>query len=88
MIPAIAISKPDDELLSSLIVKLFMDRQISVSDEIISYMVINMQRSFSYAHKLVEEIDNISLSYKRAVSIPIVKEAIESLKTNRQGELF
>ena len=88
MIPAIAISKPDDELLSSLIMKLFMDRQIVVSDEVINYMVINMQRSFSYAHKLVEEIDNISLSYKRAVSVPIVKEAIEALKINRQGELF
>ena len=88
MIPAIAISKPDDELLSSLIMKLFMDRQIAVSDEVINYMVINMQRSFSYAHKLVEEIDNISLSYKRAISVPIVKEAIEALKINRQGELF
>ena len=88
MIPAIAISKPDDELLSSLIMKLFMDRQIVVSDEVINYMVINMQRSFSYAHKLVEEIDNISLSYKRAISVPIVKEAIEALKINRQCELF
>lgn len=88
MIPAIGISEPDDELLSALIIKLFMDRQITVSREIINYILVNMHRSFSYAHKLVEEIDNISLSYKRAVSIPIIKEALNNLSHNRQGELF
>lgn len=88
MIPAIGISEPDDELLSALIIKLFMDRQITISREIINYILVNMHRSFSYAHKLVEEIDNVSLSYKRAVSIPIVKEAISNLSQHRQGELF
>ena len=88
MLPAIAINEPDDELLSSLIIKLFNDRQILVSPEVVNYILINMQRSFDYAHKLVAEIDNISLSYKRAVSIPIVKEAIQSLAQKRQRELF
>ena len=88
MLPSIAISEPDDELLSSLIIKLFTDRQILVSPEVVSYILVNMQRSFDYAHKLVAEIDNISLSYKRAVSIPIVKEAIQSLAQKRQRELF
>ena len=80
MIPAIGINEPDDELLSALIIKLFMDRQITVSREIINYILVNMQRSFSYAHKLVEEIDNVSLSY--------VKEAINSLNQHNQRELF
>lgn len=88
MIPAIGISEPDDELLSALIVKLFMDRQITISREVINYILVNMQRSFTYAHRLVEEIDAVSLSYHRAVSIPIVKEAINSLRQCRQGELF
>lgn len=88
MIPAVGIGEPDDELLSALIIKLFMDRQIIVSREVVGYILVNMQRSFTYAHRLVEEIDAISLSYQRAVSIPIVKEAINSLRQNRQGELF
>ena len=88
MIPSIGISEPDDDLLSALIINLFMDRQITVSRDIINYILVNMHRSFSYAHKLVEEIDNVSLSYKRAVSIPIVKEAINNLSQHRQGELF
>ena len=36
MIPAIAINEPDDELLSSLIIKLFTDRQILVSPEVVA----------------------------------------------------
>ena len=88
IIPSIEINEPDDELLSALIIKLFMDRQITVSLDIVNYMLINMQRSFAYAQKLVDKIDNISLAYKRAVSITIVKEAIAELAHNPQGELF
>jgi chromosomal replication initiation ATPase DnaA len=88
IVPAIEIHEPDDELLSALIVKLFMDRQITVSIEVINYILKNMERSFTYAHKLIGEIDNISIVYKKAVSIPIVKDAILSLNNNAQGELF
>ena len=75
-------------MLSALIIKLFTDRQLQVSPEIINYMVNNMQRSFTYCNKLVAEIDNISLARKRAVSINTVKEAIQSLNTQIQGDLF
>lgn len=86
--PAIEIKEPDDELLNILIIKLFSDRQIIVSPEIVSYILKNMERSFSYARKLVSEIDNISLELQRAVSVSIVKEAINSLSRKSQGELF
>lgn len=88
IVPSVEIKAPDDELLSSLLIKLFMDRQIIVSPEIISYLLNNMQRSFAYARKIVAEIDNISLARKRAVSIPIAKEALAFLDNDSQGELF
>ena len=88
IVPSIEIKEPDDDLLSALLVKLFMDRQINITPEIINYILANMQRSFAYAKKLVAEIDTISLAQKRAVSIPIVKEALENLSDNKQGELF
>lgn len=88
ILPAIEIKAPDDDLLSALLVKLFDDRQILPTPEVISYMIANMQRSFSYARKVVEEIDNISLERKHAISIPVVKEAISTLASNLQGSLF
>ena len=88
IVPALEIKEPNDDLLMALLVKLFMDRQITPTPELLEYLLKNMQRSFSYARKLVEEIDNISLARKRAISIPIAKEAIETLNSDRQFSLF
>ena len=89
IIPTAEINSPDNQLLSALLVKLFADRQVMPSPEIINYMLTNMQRSFNYARQLVQEIDNISLSRKRAISISIVKEAINNLDAEPlQGTLF
>lgn len=90
IVPAVQIGEPDDELLSALLVKLFMDRQITPTPELINYILTNMQRSFAYARKLVAEIDLISLAKKRSVTLNIVKEAIASLDktTFSQGDLF
>ncbi len=88
IVPSVAINEPDDEMLSALILKLFTDRQIMVAPEIINYILLNMQRSFAYARKLVAEIDSISLARKRAVSLAIVKEAFSVLNDNHQGDLF
>ena len=88
MVPSIAIKEPDDTMLTMLIVKLFNDKQIIISQEVLTYIIHNIERSFSFAIKLVEEVDYISLARKRAVSISIVKEAIENLLSNVQSELF
>ena len=88
IVPALEIKAPDDELLMALLLKLFTDRQITPSAELLDYLLKNMHRSFSYARKLVEEIDNISLAKKRAISIPIAKEAISTLNSDRQFNLF
>ena len=88
IVPALEIKTPDDDLLMTLLVKLFTDRQINPSPELITYLINNMQRSFSYARKLVEEIDNISLARKRSVSLTIAKEALTTLNADLQFNLF
>lgn len=88
IIPCVEIYQPDDEMLIALIAKLFNDRQIIISQEILDYIISRTERSFDYVSRLIEEIDDISWTYGRAVSIPIVKEAIENLNKNQQLELF
>ena len=88
IVPNMEIKSPDDELLLALLVKLFMDRQITPSQELLNYLIKNMHRSFSYARKLVEEIDNISLAKKRAININIAKEAFSTLNSDLQFDLF
>ncbi len=88
IVPTAEIKEPDDELLSALLVKLFTDRQITPSPELITYLLNNMRRSFAYARKVVAEIDAISLARKRAVTASIAKEALAALDSNTQRDLF
>ena len=90
MLPCAAISEPDDVMLQMLIVKLFDDRQLKITPEILQYIINNAPRSFEYIEKLVAEIDEISLAYQTAVTYTIVRQAMESLalKNQREPDLF
>ena len=87
-IPVAEILMPDDEMLTALIAKLFNDKQIIISQEILDYILKNAERSFNYIARLINEIDDISWTYGRAVTIPIVREAINNLSKNQQLDLF
>lgn len=90
MLPRAAISEPDDIMLQMLIIKLFADRQIKITPEILQYIVNNAPRSFAYIETLVEEIDKISLAYSSAVNYIVTKKAMEflQLKDKREPDLF
>jgi chromosomal replication initiation ATPase DnaA len=74
--PVASIKSPDDTLLSTVLVKLFKDRQIDIGHEVLSYAVPRMERSFSAAHDLVSKADELALSEKRPVSVPIVRRIL------------
>ncbi|MBR3501537.1 MAG: hypothetical protein IKO06_01380 [Alphaproteobacteria bacterium] len=90
MLTCVEIKEPDDMMLRALVVKLFNDRQIAISPEILEYIITNTERSFSYVERLVAEIDEISLAYKTAVNYKVVKEALENLQIaeNKEPDLF
>lgn len=87
-VPSVEILQPDDEMLTVLIAKLFNDRQIIINQEILDYILKHTERSFDFISRLIEEIDGLSWTYSRAVTIPLVREAIKNLTKNQQLELF
>jgi chromosomal replication initiation ATPase DnaA len=87
-VPTAEILTPDDEMLTALIAKQFNDRQIVISQEILNYILKHAERSFDFITRLIEEIDELSWIYGRAVSIPIVKDALNNLQKNQQLDLF
>jgi chromosomal replication initiation ATPase DnaA len=76
--PAVAIEPPDDALLAALLVKLFDDRQLAVSDGVIGYLLRHMERSFAAARALVETLDRHSLRERRRVTIALARAALET----------
>ncbi|WP_052657562.1 DnaA ATPase domain-containing protein [Thalassospira sp. HJ] len=73
------ISPPDDDLIVGLLIKLFADRQIPASPQIISYVLPRIERSFAALSELVTAIDRRALAEKRAVTLPLVRSVMEEL---------
>ena len=77
-LPAVAISDPDDALISGIMDKLFRDRQLFVTEEVLAFLIERMERSFSEARALVETIDAMSLADGRRITLPLVRRALET----------
>lgn len=75
--PCVAIREPDDALLAAILVKLFSDRQLRVSSEVISYILPRIERSFDAARRLVQKLDEAALSSKSDLTIPFVRKYLD-----------
>jgi chromosomal replication initiation ATPase DnaA len=74
--PAVALRPPDDVLLAAVLVKLFADRQIRVGDEVVSFLVKRIERSFAAARAAVETLDRRALAEGRPITIPFIRKII------------
>jgi chromosomal replication initiation ATPase DnaA len=80
-IPTVSLAPPDDALLRALLVKLFSDRQLRVEEELVSYLMTRIERSFAGARAIVAELDREALRQQRPVSRALAAE----LFRRRQG---
>ena len=67
---------PDDALLSAVLVKLFADRQLDVSPDLISYLLTRIDRSFASAKATVVALDRAGLSKRRAITPRLAGEVL------------
>ena len=82
-LPIARVDPPDDALLSSLMVKLFADRQLQVAPDVIRYLSLRIERSFAAAEAAVEALDRLSLERKKPVTRLM---AVGLLGTDLAGE--
>ncbi len=75
--PAVGLGAPDDALIEAVLFKLFADRQLKVTSEVLQFMVKRMERSFAAARNLVELIDRAALAARRDITIPLVRGILE-----------
>jgi chromosomal replication initiation ATPase DnaA len=61
-----------------VLVKLFMDRGLTVADGVIRYALPRMERSFEAARQLVADLDAASLGRRRRVTISLLREVLEA----------
>ncbi len=78
------IEAPDDALLAAMLVKLFGDRQLSVSPDLIGWIVTHCERSFAAIQRFVPALDAASLSEKRAITQRLAAAVLDKLGEDRR----
>lgn len=73
------LDRPDDVLLSTLLGKLFADRQLQVPQPVIDYMIRRMDRSFDAARQVVAALDAASLAERRTITVKLAGEVLDKV---------
>ncbi len=77
--PVTTIDAPGDMLLGSVLIKLFSDRQLTVNNEVVKYILPRMERSFGAARELVERADKMALANKQKISVPLMRKVLSDM---------
>jgi chromosomal replication initiation ATPase DnaA len=75
-VPVVTLLPPDDHLFRALIVKFCADRQMSVDENLVSYLATRIDRSSAAARRIVEQLDTEALRLGRPVTRALAAELL------------
>ncbi|HVU44449.1 MAG TPA: chromosomal replication initiator DnaA [Xanthobacteraceae bacterium] len=73
-LPVVTLQSPDDAMLRGVIIKLAADRQLSLDDSVVRYLLSHVERSFAAARAAVIALDNEALRQGRPASRALAAE--------------
>ncbi len=76
-----SIEAPDDALLSALLVKLFVDRQLMPPPDLIPFLLKRIDRSFAAANRIVSQLDREGLARKRPITRSLAALVLDNSDT-------
>lgn len=77
--PVAEILPPDDFLRAEILIKLLTDRQLPPISEIVQYILARAERSYLAIDQLVAAIDQKTLAEKRPLTLPLVRQVLETM---------
>ena len=75
-LPVVSLQPPDDQLFRALIVKLCADRQLSIDEQVVSYLATRIERSYAAAREAVSLLDAEALRLGRPVTRALAAELL------------
>lgn len=72
------IAPPDDALMAAVLVKLFADRQITVSPALITWLIARIDRSLAEARRVVAALDAAALAGGGRVSRALAQRVLDT----------
>jgi len=70
------IEKPDDELMFALILKNLSDRQISIDEKLINFIIKRIDRSYGNIFNFIYKVDELSLKRKKPIDFRLIREVL------------
>lgn len=77
-VPAVSLLPPDDGLFRALIVKFCADRQMTVDENLVSYLSNRLERSYAAIRQAVELLDTEALRLGRPVTRALAVELLRN----------
>lgn len=71
------IEKPSDSSLHFVMLKNFIDKQLRIKSDVMSYIIERTPRSYSSVIKLVDILDKESLACSNEITIPFVRKILQ-----------
>jgi chromosomal replication initiation ATPase DnaA len=75
-LPVIALTPPSETLLAAVMVKLFADRQLTVDEDTVTYLLSRIERSLSAVRDTVGTLDRAALSRGRRITRALAAELL------------
>jgi chromosomal replication initiation ATPase DnaA len=77
-VPVVSLQPPDDRLFRALIVKLCADRQLTIDEQVVSYLATRIERSYAAAREAVALLDAEALRLGRPVTRALAAELLRN----------
>jgi chromosomal replication initiation ATPase DnaA len=77
-VPAVMLKPPDEALLRSLLIKIAADRQLTLDEPLVTYLVNRIERSFAAARVAVQTLDDEAMRQHRPVTRALAAELFRS----------
>ena len=61
-----------------MLIKMFADRQIQVPHDVVTYLVMRIERSFDCVRRVVDLLDRAALSAHRSLTVPLAREVLRA----------
>jgi chromosomal replication initiation ATPase DnaA len=80
------ISAPDDDLLRAVLVKLLVDRQLTIDISVIDYVLARLEPTLEAVRRLVDSLDREALSRGRRITKPIAADVLGALQAGQDDQ--
>lgn len=80
-VPVLPLAPPDDALIAAVLVKLFADRQMTIDEDTLAFLLPRMERSLASAKAIVGRLDRAALSRGRRITRALASEVFRNEET-------